>query len=66
MTENIRRLGIFCFFDKEGIVDSYIDYLLEDLKKNLSRLIIVINGYVNCEGREIFEKYTQDIIIRNN
>lgn len=62
----IRRLGIFCFYDAEGIVDSYIEYLLDGLKKNLTTLIVVVNGYVNDDGRKKFEKYAKEIIIREN
>ena len=29
--ENNNRLGIFVFFDKDGIVDDYVTYLLDDL-----------------------------------
>lgn len=62
----MERLGIFVFFDKEGIVDSYIDYLLADLKKNLKQLIIVINGKINSHGITLFRKYSDEIIIREN
>ena len=29
------RLGIFFFYDKKGIVDKYVTYLLDDLSQNL-------------------------------
>ncbi len=62
----MRRLGIFSFYDKEGIVDSYIEYLIEDLILLLDKLIIVVNGKLNKEGKTIFEKYTKQVIIRSN
>ena len=62
----MKRLGIFCFYDKEGIVDSYIEYLFSELMTVLDRLIIVVNGEVNEDGKHIFFRYTNDVIIREN
>jgi len=62
----MERLGIFVFYDREGIVDSYIDYLLCDLRKCMSYLIIVVNGEVNILGYDIFSKYADQIVIRDN
>lgn len=62
----IRRLGIFCFYDKNGIVDQYVKYLLNDICNVLEKLIIVVNGNINHEGKHIFKQYTQSIIIREN
>lgn len=31
--EKIKRLAIYFFYDKDGIVDDYIPYMLNDLKK---------------------------------
>lgn len=63
---NKRRLGIFVFFDKDGIVDDYIVYLLDELYKILERLIIVCNGALLSEGKAIFERYTDEIFLREN
>lgn len=62
----MKRLGIFSFYDKEGIVDSYIEYLLSDLKENLDKLIITVNGIVNHDGLKILENYADQVLIREN
>ncbi|MDD2218443.1 MAG: rhamnan synthesis F family protein [Eubacteriales bacterium] len=62
----IKRLGIFVFYDKDGIVDDYVIYLLNDMMENLDRLVIAVNGKLNSEGRTKFEKITQDIFVRDN
>lgn len=62
----MKRLGIFVFYDKEGFVDLYVDYLLYDLKKCLNKLIIVINGKIDELGYIIFRKYADQIVIRDN
>ena len=60
------RLGIFFFYDKDGIVDNYVVYLLDDFIKSVSEMIVVCNGKLNAEGRKIFNKYTADVLVREN
>lgn len=60
------RGALYFFFDKEGVVDDYNIYLLEDLKKNLDYLLIVVNGSLTEEGRAKFETVADDIFQRNN
>ncbi len=62
----MRRLAIFCFYDRDGIVDSYIEYLLDDLINNVDCLVIVVNGILKKSEVIKFEKYTERIIIRKN
>lgn len=62
----MKRLGIYFFFDKQGIVDRYVDYVLQDFHQHVEKLIVVCNGELNEEGRKLFEKYTSDIIVREN
>ena len=62
----MERLGIYFFFDKEGIVDEYVDYVLENILRNVKKLIVVCNGILSDEGRKKFEKYTNYIIVREN
>ncbi len=63
---NFSRIGIYFFYDKDGIVDDYISYLLNDLKKNLSYLLVICNGKLTCEGRNIFNQYADEVIVREN
>lgn len=62
----MKRIGIFCFYDKDGIVDEYIEFLLDELSHCLSRLVIVVNGEINDKGKLIFKKYTDELHIREN
>lgn len=63
---HIRRLVIYFFFDKDGIVDQYVPYMLEDIKKNCSELFVVCNGKLTPEGRNIFKSLTSNILVREN
>lgn len=60
------RLGIYFFYDAQGIVDRYIDYFLEDYKKCFDKIVIVCNGRLSEEGHCVFKKYTDHIIVREN
>lgn len=62
----MKRLAIFNFYDADGIVDEYVDLLLNDLSLLTDRVIIVVNGNVDENGENIFSKYTREVIIREN
>ena len=60
------RLGLFLFYDSEGIVDDYVQYMLDDMVQNLTDLCIIVNGELSPEGKDILENYTENIITRSN
>ncbi|MCI9592462.1 MAG: rhamnan synthesis protein F [Lachnospiraceae bacterium] len=59
----MKRLGIYVFYDKDGIVDDYISYFLDSFIHYFQEFIIVCNGNLTENGRRIFEKYTRNILI---
>lgn len=61
-----RRLGIYVFFDKDGIVDEYILQCLRDYKKVLLELIIIVNGKINDDGLDTIKKIATEVIFRDN
>lgn len=62
----MKRLFVFCFYDDHGIVDEYIDVMLDDLKNNVDSIVVVVNGKLDPDGRRIFSKYTDRILVREN
>lgn len=64
--KRVLRLAIFFFYDNEGIVDDYIPFLLNELNKNISELLIVCNGFLTDNGKEKLNKITSNIIEREN
>lgn len=60
------RLGIFVFYEKEGIAEDYVIYLLEEIRKNVTDLIVVCNGIINAESRKKIEEITSEVHIREN
>ena len=62
----MKRLGIFVFYDANGIVDDYIIYLLQQLKLQLKKLVFVVNGTITEESLGKVQKLTEFIYIRKN
>ena len=60
----MNRLGIFVFYDRDGIVDTYVEYLLATLKKHLGKLAVVCNGNLSCEGMERLDMQIVSILGR--
>ena len=66
LINKITRAGIFFFYDKDGIVDKYVECLLEDMKKSMEYLLIVCNGKLNAEDRKKLEVIANVVIVREN
>lgn len=62
----MKRLGIFVFYDEDGIVDRYVQYYLEQMSFVLDRIVIVSNSAITENGKNILQKYSEDIRIRKN
>lgn len=62
----MNRLAIFFFFDQAGVVDDYVVFLLNDLKRNVDRLLIVCNGLLDPSGRQRLSSITPDLFVREN
>ena len=65
-TDKIKRLAIYFFYDRDGIVDDYIPTLLEDLSKNVEELLVVCNGKLSIEGKAKLSALTSHILVREN
>lgn len=66
LDENSKRLLIFFFYDKNGIVDDYIPYMLSDMTKNVTDTFVVCNGLLADDGRRKLEKFTDKVYVRDN
>lgn len=62
----MRRIAIYSFFDKQGIVDGYVEYFLDDFVSNVDDMIIVSNGQLEQRQKAKLEKYTKQIVEREN
>ena len=61
-----KRLGIYFFYDAEGIVDKYVVYYLKELSTVCEEICVVVNGDLNEDGEKQFRAYSNKLIIRKN
>ena len=66
LNKNPNRACIYFIYDKDGIIDDYIVYQLNDLKKNVSFLHCVINGELNAESKKRLENIADEVFEREN
>lgn len=62
----MKRLSIFLYYDKDGVVDDYVYYFLNKLKEHSDELCVVVNEPLNDEGIKGLEKEADKLIIRKN
>ena len=62
----MKRVGIFVFYDGNGVVHDYVPYLLEGLKPHFEELLVVVNGALTEEGRKRLSKFTDKFLMRDN
>lgn len=62
----MKRLGIFVIYDREGVIDRYIEFLICSLKEIIDRLVVVVNGVIDAKGIEKLERISEEIIYRDN
>ena len=62
----MKRIGIYFFYDQDGIVDEYNLVLLRDLKENLEKLLVVCNGALTPEGKARFASVADEVLLREN
>ena len=60
------RLAVYCFYDKDGIVDDYVLYFLRELRKTVSRICCVVNGKLTDNGRKALAECSDEVIERAN
>jgi rhamnosyltransferase len=60
------RAAIYVFYDKDGIVDSYVTYMLRSLLTVCQRIVVVCNGTLSDAGRLTLSEITDDIFVRQN
>ena len=61
-----KRLLIYFFYDKDGIVDRYVPCVLSDMKENVSRVLFVSNGKLTEESHARVAPFADEIFEREN
>lgn len=61
-----KRLLIYFFYDKQGIVDDYVLFMLEKMKPFCNKICFVSNGELTKKSKEDVEVLIDDLIEREN
>lgn len=64
--DGMSRLGIYFFYDSEGVVDDYVQRFLEGIRPSLTDLVVVSNGDLSEEAISRLLPFTDEIIVREN
>ena len=62
----MKRLCVYLTYDEQKKIDSYIGYMLKELKTCASHVAVVCNETEIVAGREILTEYADDIFCREN
>lgn len=62
----MKRAAIFVFFEKEGIVGKYVEYLLSEIQQNVIDLFIISNGRLRKEEKDKLYGFTDYVYEREN
>lgn len=61
-----KRVAVYIFFDKDGIVDEYVKSFINELKTVADTIIVLVNGDLNQEGKRYFEDNAVFLFQREN
>ena len=62
----MRRLCIFVFYDKDGKVERYVEYLLSSVLNVSEQIIIVANCILDANAKKQLSRYAKQIYEREN
>lgn len=62
----MKRLMIYFFYDKDGIVDNYIYYFLNAFKSYCEEICVVVNGILEKKAQEKLKQNVNHLLIREN
>ena len=58
-----KRMAVYCFYDRDGIVDDYVVFFLRALRKTASKISCLVKGVLSESGRKALEGCTDEIIV---
>lgn len=61
-----KRIAIYVIFDKDGKLDGFRRYYLQELRKVTDYIVAVVNGSLTPESRDELETLVDDFFVREN
>ncbi len=66
LTNGAKRLNIFVYFDKDGIVDEYVVFLVREMRRYCTEQHLVVNGFLLPKEEEKLAPFCDKILKREN
>lgn len=64
--KNPKRIAMYVIYDKDGILDGYRKYYLQELRKHVDYIVGVVSGTLTPESRDELSALTDDFFVREN
>lgn len=61
-----RRIAMYVIYDKDGILDRFRKYYLQELRKEVDTIVGVVSGTLTPESRDELAELTDDFFVREN
>lgn len=61
-----KSLAVMAIYDASGVIDDYIVYYLNALRKVADRIVVAVNGGTNVEGQNRLRGMADNVLIRPN
>lgn len=61
-----KRIALYVIYDKDGVLDDYRKYYLQELRKVTDYIITVVCGQLTPESRKELPKYSDEFFVREN
>jgi len=62
----VKRLALYAFYDREGFVGDYVKYYIKELKKVTDRIIFIVSGQIQPDGKKEIEGIGAEVFTREN
>ncbi len=62
----VKRIAIYVIYDRDGILDGFRKYYLEELRKVTDYIVAVVSGTITPESRDELEELADDVFVREN
>lgn len=63
---NARRLCVYFFYDKDGIVDDYVVYYLKEMRQFFTDICVVVNGKLTAASAGKLDCVCDKLLVREN
>lgn len=62
----MKRLGVFVFYDAQGVVDDYVTFLLAQMKQVCCEIVAICNGNLTIAGSQRLKQFCANVYQRDN